>query len=507
MRKISNSNNVILCIDISSNRVKIGLVSNILELESISTKNITIVNDDISGFAKSFDMDDLWNKIKVCITELLKSKKLKEANYLGISSCAQRMAVVFIDKFGRELYGGPNVDVRGIDSAYLIENEFSEEELFNITGHNPSILFCLSRLLWFQEEKEKIYNKIDKVLMLDDWITFKLTGESYTDLSSASESQILDIKKAKWSNEIINTFDFNPDLFPEIIDAGTIISDLKPELIKEFGFEQKSIPVIKSGGDTQATLLGMGAIENGDIGISLGTTAPIHLVVEKPYLDPNCNFWTSFHSVKGKWLIEANTGNTGMVFDWLKNDLLYDLEGNKNEIIEEYLQKVKPGLKSTYAFLGPEFMNFKDQATLKRAAFIFPPISLVTEDFPNLGNLVRSAIENICFGISQNYNLLKLISDTEIKLYCAGGMAKSQEFLKILTNVLKKDLRTPQIRDSAFIGCAMNVLMGLNKYPNYKNIIEENIIYDELTVKASKAKIYEQIYREWLNIKNKVDNI
>lgn len=507
MRKISNSNNVILTIDISSNRVKTSLISEKLELESTSNRHITITNDDISGFAKSIDMDDLWNKIKLCIIELLKNKKVKGINCLGISSCAQRMAVVFIDKSGKELYGGPNIDVRGIDSAYLIDNEFSEEELFNITGHSPSILFCLSRLLWFKEEMEKIYNKIDKVLMLDDWINFKLTGEFCTDLSSASESQILDIRKAKWSNEIIDTFDFNPDFFPEIIDSGTIISDLKPDLINELEFQQRSIPVIKSGADTQATLLGMGVIENGNIGISLGTTAPVHLVVDKPYLDPKCNFWTSFHSVKGKWLIEANPGNTGMVFDWVKNDLLKDLEGNKNKIIEEYLQKIKPGSDSTYAFLGPEFMNIKDQATLKRGAFVFPPITLVTEDFPKLGNLVRSAIENICFGILQNYISLKIISDTETKSYCAGGMAKSKEFLKILTNILNANLKIPQNRDSAFIGCAMNVLIGLKSYPNYKNIIEKKIIYDEFIVEPSIAKTYKQIYREWVNLKKKVDNI
>ena len=60
---------------------------------------------------------------------------------------------VFLDKQGEVIYGGPNTDVRGIDSVYLIEDEFSEEELFKITGHSPSILFCLARLLWFQEDR------------------------------------------------------------------------------------------------------------------------------------------------------------------------------------------------------------------------------------------------------------------------------------------------------------------------------------------------------------------
>ena len=72
------------------------------------------------------------------------------------------MASVFLDKKGQVIYGGPNIDIRGIDSAYLIENEFIERDLFDITGHCPSFLFCLARLLWFREEEEEIYNKISK---------------------------------------------------------------------------------------------------------------------------------------------------------------------------------------------------------------------------------------------------------------------------------------------------------------------------------------------------------
>ncbi|MFX1432080.1 MAG: FGGY family carbohydrate kinase, partial [Promethearchaeota archaeon] len=172
---MTTSEDFILTIDVSSNKIKAGLVSDTLKLKSSLSQDLKIINEDVDGFAKRFDMDDMWYKLKLLISQLL-THRTKNSNIIGISSCAQRMAVVFIDKKGEAIYGGPNTDVRGIDSAYLIEDEFSEEELFQITGHSPSILFCLSRLLWFKEE-EKLYDKIDKVLMLDDWIVNKLTGE------------------------------------------------------------------------------------------------------------------------------------------------------------------------------------------------------------------------------------------------------------------------------------------------------------------------------------------
>jgi len=503
---MTNSEDIILTIDVSSNKIKVGLVSDTLKLGASLSKDLKIINEDIDGFAKRIDMDDMWRKLKIIIHELLKNRT-ENTNIIGISSCAQRMAVVFVDNKGEVIYGGPNTDIRGIDSAYLIEDEFSEEELFQITGHSPSILFCLSRLLWFKEEEEKLYEKINKVFMLDDWIVNKLTGEVCSDLTSAGESQLLDIKKANWSLEIIEAFNFNPDLFPEFIDSGVIAGELIPELRKDFKIKQKSIPVIKTGGDTQATLLGMGVIEDGNIGISLGTTTPVHLVVNEPILDPNYNFWTTFHSLKGKWLIEGNSGNTGIVYDWLKNNLLSDEMNNKDKVIEDYLKEVKPGSDSTYAFLGPEIMNIKDQTSLKRGVFVFPPPTLITETLPKIANFARSVIENICFGINENYKELNKYSNIEVKLYSAGGMAKSQEFCKILTNVLNQEIKVPQYKDSAFLGCAINTLIGLDLYQNYKKIVNELIEFKKFPIDERISNEYKKVFKEWKNLKKRVNNL
>ncbi|MFX0105798.1 MAG: FGGY family carbohydrate kinase, partial [Candidatus Hodarchaeota archaeon] len=211
----------ILSIDISSKKVKVAIISDRLELESISVYGYDIINEDVNGFAKRFDMIDIWNKVKLGIKNVIKENK--PDNIIGISSCGQRMGTIFLNKQGTEIYGGPNTDIRGIDSAYLIEDKFSEEELFKITAHTPSLMFTLARLLWFQEEKEDQYEKIGKILMLDDWIVYKFTGEFYTDYTSVGESQLFDIRKKKWSKEIIETFDIKSDILPEIVDPGTIV--------------------------------------------------------------------------------------------------------------------------------------------------------------------------------------------------------------------------------------------------------------------------------------------
>ncbi|MFX1502656.1 MAG: FGGY-family carbohydrate kinase [Promethearchaeota archaeon] len=494
----------ILSVDISSKKVKVGIISDKLELETVSVQEYDIIDEDIDGFAKKLNMDDIWNKVKLGIKDVI--KKNKPETIIGISSCGQRMATIFLDRQGIEIYGGPNTDMRGIDSAYLIEDEFSEEELFNITAHSPSLMFSLARLLWFQEEEEDRYNDIDKILMLDDWIVYKFTGKFYTDYTSLGESLLFDISQKSWSWEIIEAFDINPEILPELVDSGTVVGELKLDLVKEFGIKNQNIPVIKGCGDTQANLLGMGVIENGNIGISLGTTAPVHLVVDKPLIDPNLNFWTNCHVIKDKWLVEANTGGTGRVYDWFKNAFISESEKDPDEIMNEILSRNKPGAGSTYAFLGPELMAIKDQTSINRGVFIFPPPSMIGEELPKLGNFAKSAIECICFGILENFQALHQFAQSEIKVFCSGGMAKSYEFCKTLANVLDQEINIPQFKDSAFIGCAINALMGLNLYQDYKNI-KDLIKFEKIPIESQISSDYKKIFQEWKNLKNKISKL
>ncbi len=495
----------ILSVDISSKKVKVGIISDKLELETVSVQEYDTIDEDINGFAKRFNMKDIWKKVKLGIRNVIKENKPE--NIIGISSCGQRMATVFLDKKGNEIYGGPNTDMRGIDSAYLIEDEFSEEGLFNITAHSPFFMFTLARLLWFKEEKELEYENINKILMLDDWIVYKLTGEFYTDYTSIGESLLFNITKKRWSSEIIEAFDINPGILPEIIEPSTIIGDIKLDLIKEIGINQQKLPVLKGCGDTQANLLGMGVIENGNIGISLGTTAPVHLVVDKPIIDPDLNFWTECHVIQDKWLIEASTGGTGRAYDWFKNAFISDSKRDADEIMNEFLSKNSPGAGSTYAFLGPELMAIKNQTSIKRGVFIFPPPSMIGEELPKLDNFAQSAMEGICFGILENFKALRQFVSSEIKTFCSGGMAKSYEFCKMLVNVLDQEINVPQFKDSAFIGCAINALFGLKLYQDYQSIIDNLIKFEKYSIDSQISSDYRKIFREWKNLKDKISKL
>ncbi len=493
----------ILCIDVSSQKIKVAIVSENCDIIAIAEKNFFFKNDDIEGFAKSYNTDEIWNILMSCIKDVIRKSKINPMNILGITSCTQRQACVFLSDEGEVIYAGPNCDIRGIDSQYLIDDEFEEEELFNITGHNPPLIFPLARLLWFQEEREDLFEKIGKVLLFDDWIVYKLTDIFCTDPTSAAESLIFDVSKSKWSDKIIDTFDFNRDLFPEIIQVSDIVGDLKTDIAKKFNLP-KSIPVVKTGADTQASLIGTACIEDNQIGITIGTTAPLYLVVNSPRLDPNLNMWTTLHAIKDKWLIESNTGMTGKIYDWYKDSFLSGLSNDLDSITEKYLLETEPGANSTLAFLGPERMDINSQTNIKPGVFILPTPGSISEILSDRKNFLRAIFENIGFGILENLIQILNFEGNHKEIFFSGGLANSKSFNQILSNILNKELYLPNIKESAFSGEAINVLIGLEYYQNYRNAINKLVKLTKISPDEDIALKYEKIYHRWSRIKKQL---
>ena len=87
---MGSQNNHIFAIDISSSNVKVGLISDKLELISAVSRPYSLINEDIDGFARRFDMDVMWDNIISGVNEILEKHKPGTLNVVGISSCAQR---------------------------------------------------------------------------------------------------------------------------------------------------------------------------------------------------------------------------------------------------------------------------------------------------------------------------------------------------------------------------------------------------------------------------------
>ncbi len=274
-------------------------------------------------FAVEFDPNEMWATIEYCIHETLVKSKLSPNQIAGISTTSQREGIVLLNREGKEIYAAPNVDWRGFVEAEEIEKEHGKE-IYKITGRWPVPLLAPCRLMWLRKHQLEKFRSINKLLMLSDWVLFKLTKQTVSDPSNASSSMIFDITKRRWSREVVEWLSIPSEILPEIHESGEPIGNVIKEVAASTGLKEGT-PVITGGADTQCGLLGTAAVEEGQTTIVAGTTTPTQMVLNRPLVSEKAKTWTGAHATGNRWVLESNATLTGLPFRWFR-DSIGDLE-------------------------------------------------------------------------------------------------------------------------------------------------------------------------------------
>src|SRR5690606_25160306 len=120
---------------------------------------------------------------------------------------------VLVDADGRAL--APAIlwfDRRTEGPMREIAARIDPDRVFAITGLSMEPIFSLFKLAWMREHWQPACDAARRVLMMADWIAFRLSGEAATDPSLASRTLYFDIHQRAWSEEMLALGRIDPRL-------------------------------------------------------------------------------------------------------------------------------------------------------------------------------------------------------------------------------------------------------------------------------------------------------
>jgi len=419
---------------------------------------------EVAPMGKEFSPRKFWDIICRLIRESIKKADVAPADIIAVSSASQRQGAVFLDKKGKELYAGPNTDIRAIMEGFAIDGEFGDE-VYRITGHKPSLLFTPARLKWFQANRPRIYEKIETALSIGDWITFKLSGERVAEVSCVADLGLVDIHQVKWSDTLGEKLQLSHQVCPNIVAAGTRVGWITAEAVRKTGLSRGTV-VVAGGADTQCGLLGMGVKDKGGVGIVVGWSGAIQMVTTRPIIDPKGRLWSGCHALPRRWVLESNAQVCGGAYRWLK-DLLFSAAEQRDDVyglMDSLAQEVPRGAGGMLAFIGPAVM---DMSRLKPSlgGFVFPVTPSVTST--ERKHFVRAALENLAFAFKANCAQLGEVSQQKVKeVSMGGGLAQSRCLVQILSDILAMPVTCFESPQVTAWGAAMCAAVGSGVYPD-----------------------------------------
>ena len=345
----------------------------------------------------------------------------------AVSSAGARQSFVLLDRAGEAFYGLPNIDNRG--RAYMAQVP-DHQEIYRLSGKWATEDFGAAKLLGLRKVYPEMYDKIGCVLSLSEWIAWMFTGETVMEYSQACETQLYDIGRRTWSEELCRKYGLETDILPPLAAAGTVVGPVLPGLRQELHMAENA-SFILGGADTQVALRQTG-IGPGDIAVVSGTTSPVVTEMEQLFYDPDQRVWTDAGLGAERYQVEMNPGVTGLNYQRFRENLYADW--SYGDLEEAYEKKTSFACTASFSSL-----LFYERRSLRRGGFFMR--SPMDAGVDRLDFIWAVLADIACSIYEQLHALEQLTGNTGGCILGCGGGFQSRALCHMLADLSGREVR------------------------------------------------------------------
>ncbi|HSY09902.1 MAG TPA: rhamnulokinase family protein [Candidatus Dormibacteraeota bacterium] len=288
----------------------------------------------------------------------------------------------------------------------------SRQKIYQRTGNQFMFFNTLFQLL-----AEKNLEKAERMLFMPDLVHYFLTGVYVNEKTIASTSQLLNPKTQAWEREIIRVMELPERIFGELIDAGTVLGELLPDMAAEIGAKHLRV-IAPAGHDTASAVGGIPAEETDPVFLSSGTWSCMGRELSQPVISEESYraafsneggiFGTTrfLKNIAGMWLLQE----CKRAWDTMGKPVNYDELANQAEKSPPFV-----------TFIDPDAVDFQAPVNMLEAIVDFCRRTgqVVPENF---GAFTRAIFESLALKYRFVKESLAQVTGKPIdKIYIVGG--------------------------------------------------------------------------------------
>ncbi len=427
-----------------------------------------------------------WDATIESIRAVMKSSAVSAAEVKGIGLTGQMHGLVLLDMDGKVIR--PALlwnDQRTGAQCDDIRARLGKEHLIQITGNDALTGFTAPKILWVQQEEPDLYKKGAHILLPKDYVRYKLSDEFAIDCAGGSGTLLFDIRARSWSLEVLEALEIDPRWLPETYEGTQITSTVSSAAAEATGLNEGT-PIVGGGGDQAAAAVGTGAVEEGIVSLSLGTSGVVFATTDQPAIEPDGRLHAFCHAVPGKWHLMGVMLSAGGSLRWHRDTFA---PGVSFDTLLEPASEIPPGSDGLLflPYLTGERTPHPDP--LARGAFVGLTVR------HSLPYLSRSVLEGVAFGLRDSFELMKGAGLGEIsQVRVTGGGAKSALWRQILADVLQTELVTVNSEEGAAYGAAILAATGTGAFSDIPSACQEVIQVTGRITPSDAVAQYDELY-------------
>ncbi len=428
-----------------------------------------------------------WDAVAASIKSVLEKAGVSGERVVAVGLTGQMHGLVLLDEAGDVLR--PAIlwnDQRTQSQCDEIHRRIGKEKFIQITGNVALTGFTAPKILWVQENEPEVYARAKHVLLPKDYIRLKLTGEYAMDKADGAGTVLFDLKSRDWSVEVLSALGIDASWMPRTFEGTEFTGRVTQEAASITGLKVGT-PVAAGGGDQAAQAVGVGAVEAGIVGLTVGTSGVIFATTPSALIEPEGRLHAFCHAVPGMWHFMGVMLSAAGSLQWYRDTLAPDL--SFDDLVKE-AESAPAGCEGLLflPYLSGERTPYPDP--LARGSFIGLTLR------HSRAHMTRAVLEGVAFGLKDSFTLIQnagLGNITQVR--ASGGGTKGALWRQILASVLEAELVTVNTSEGAAFGASLLAGVGAGAWADVQTACKKTIhVTGQTLPDDEQVKVYRKMY-------------
>ena len=381
-------------------------------------------------------------------------------------------------------------DGRSVEQASKLR---LQTDIYLKTGTPIHPMSPLCKLVWMKENDYQPYKEADMFVSIKEFLLLRWFGEAVVDYSVASATGLFNIHTFDWEDDILEIAGVRREQLSRPVAPTAICQGLPKEIANEMGLKEDT-PFVLGGSDGPLANLGIGAIEPGDVAITVGTSGAIRQMASKPRTDEKQEIFC-YGVTDDLWIMGGPTNNGGIVFQWMRDvlgekevELALSQGGNAYDLLTKLASTVSPGSNGLLflPFLNGERAPYWDANA--RGSFIGLTLAHKKE------HMIRAGLEGVVYSLYSVGEALERLAGEPVNLFASGGFARSPLWLQMVADIFGHPVQVPESHQSSAWGAAWFALLAVEEVSSLEAIKESIPMKQTIEPNRVSHDVYQELY-------------
>ena len=380
-------------------------------------------------------------------------------------------------------------DVRTTAQCRFITERVGKAGLRRLVG-NPALEgFTAPKLLWVREHEPELFEKARVLLLPKDYVRLLMTGVLATEPSDAAGTLLFDVKRGRWSEEMITGMQLDPGMLPPVFGSSEITGTLTEAAANALGL-QRGTPVVGGAADNAAAAVGSGVVTPGSTQTSIGTSGAVVAPIDRPRVDPGMRIHSFNHAVDATWYLMGVALSAGAALGWYRQTL-----AGPGGSLPEYEELIAEAAATDPGANGLTFLPYLTGERTPHADSNARGAFSGLNAAHRRGHLTRAIMEGVTFALRDSLELMRKLGVDATEIVAVGGGARSDVWRQMQADVLAVPVVRVGPSGGAPYGAAILAAVGAGRFASVPEACDSwlNLI-DRVEPRSDLAESYDRAY-------------